>query len=214
VDETLRRLLLGQLPGGELPHLLDLSALQPALAQLIQNSLGLAPPCPVPLPPGPGPRNEWGACIVLDGNTVRLEHVCEGDPQGVQPPPQCLPDGHQPLLYVGYAHTHPPDPQGVPYPGFSELDYSATLTDGDNLALACNGIEVFALVRTKDRTQPRRLPDDVEFADWQQLRTGLLATCTSSAAALWEFNRTMCARLGFALYYGRWGQPLACVFRP
>jgi hypothetical protein len=42
--------------------------------------------------------------------------------------------------------------------------------DGDFLALVCNGPQVFALVRTRDRTQPPRVPDEAEFAGQAALR--------------------------------------------
>jgi hypothetical protein len=224
VDETLRRLLLGRLRAGQLPDLLDLSILQADLGRLVQNSLGVAPPCPVPLPPGPVQRNEWGACIVLEGDTVRFHHLCDGTPTGVVPPPECQADGHQPPTYAGYAHTHPPDDDGVPYPVFSADDFRSTLADTDNLALVCNGIEVFALVRTADQTQPRREADQAELAAWDGVYVAAAGRALSEAQAgtedvalwdgLWQANREMCRRLGFALYYGDWGRPLALVHRP
>jgi hypothetical protein len=131
---------------------------------------------------------------------------------------------------VGFVHIHLPDEAtGMPYLGFSERDFRGTLVDGDNLALVCNGPEVYALVRTADRTQPRRVPDDQEFRSWEELYDNLIRQARREMAAdpevqrsgsdalnraLWEANREMCQRLGFAFYAGRWGQPLVRVFRP
>jgi hypothetical protein len=221
MDPTLRRLVQGQLQARELLAMLDPSALHVGLADLCRNSLGVAPEPDVRLaPPAPG-QVEWGSCIVLDKKGLELLHWVEGQvgkPHEVEP--ACEPENHKPpLVYVGFAHTHLPRKSGKPYPGFSPLDFRAALEDGSNLELVCNGPEVFALVRTADRTQPRRKVSDPEFAEWQQRLDAWMQWAREEKppsplyAALWQFNREMCHQLGFALYYGVWGQPLVLIYR-
>jgi hypothetical protein len=142
--------------------------------------------------------------------------------------PNCSPDDHD--RYVGFAHIHLPDgATGQPYLGFSECDFRGTLADGDHLALVCNGLEVFALVRTQDRTQPRRVASDSEFKSWEQLYDDLIERARSEMAAdpearqrgsvllnraLWQANRELCRRLDFTFYQGLWREPLVLRYRP
>jgi GNAT superfamily N-acetyltransferase len=133
------------------------------------------------------------------------------------------------VLKVLAGDSLPDDVTGKPYLGFSERDFRGTLADGDHLALVCNGPEVFALVRTQDRTQSRRVAGDSEFKSWEQLYDGLIERARSEMAvdpearqrgsvlpnrALWQANREMCRRLGFAFYQGLWRQPLVLRYRP
>ena len=199
------------------PRSIDLWELEDDLGELRRRSLEVPPEEQV----------EWGACIVLQDGRLRLVHQVQGWKDGVAP--KCAPEEHDDT-YVGFAHIHlPDDVTGRPYPGFSERDFRGTLADGDNLALVCNGPEVYALVRAADRTQPRRSPDDQEFRQWERLYDDLIAEARREMAsypasqhrgsdalnrALWQANRELCRRLGFTFYRGLWGQPLILVFRP
>ena len=78
MDETLRRLLGGQLRAAELPDPLDLDPLWQELAELCHLSLGATPQgLTTPLPFADG-QVERGACILLSGGTARLEHWVKG----------------------------------------------------------------------------------------------------------------------------------------
>src|SRR5581483_7913016 len=118
--------------------------------------------------------------------------------------------GHSPPEYAGFCHTHPADATGRPVFGFSALDYRASLADGDNLALVCNGPHVFALVRT-DMTEPRRVAPAAEIGRWRRIyddqfrraRERMEADPGAHHAldkALLEANRLLCLELRFALY--------------
>jgi hypothetical protein len=153
-------------------------------------------------------------------------HPARGRGDGVDP--ICRPADHP--SYVGFAHTHLPDSStGEPYLGFSDRDYRATLADGDNLALVTNGPEVFALVRTADCTVPLQEVDDSEFEGWtelydevmgkaqQEMRLAATSRTRGTDAlnrALWQVNRELCQRLGFAFYRGLWGAGLRLLFQP
>jgi hypothetical protein len=144
--------------------------------------------------------------------------------------PNCQPDDRDHhSSFVGFAHVHLPDSEtGQPYLGFSDRDFLGTVADGDNLALVTNGPEVFALVRTADCTLPRQDVDDGEFRAWTQLYDDVIGkardemaseatagTCRTEALdrALWQANRELCDRLGFAFYRGLWGEALSLIFR-
>ena len=220
MDDTMRDLVQGLLASSQLPYAIDVWDLKEGLAELRHRSLQV-----------PQARQvEWGGCIVLREDRLHLVHLVRGwkrgDELGVDP--KCKPEDHD--SYVGFAHIHLPDSEtGLPYLGFSALDFCSTLADGDNLALVCNGLEVYALARTADRTQPRRVPDDSEFKSWERLYDDLIQqakhqmvsdrTAGKRASdalnrALWQANREMCHRLGFAFYRGPWCQPLTLVFQP
>jgi hypothetical protein len=207
----------------ELPAQLDLRPLWDGLADLCQGSLGVPPGGPLPRPWCVGGWVEWGACLVHNGRGTLLDHYAQGWDLGVNPLPACVPDGHPPPDYAGYAHTHLPLANGRTYPGFSALDYRASLADGDHLALVCNGPEVFALARTQDATQPRRVAGEEEFQQWQGTYEECLAQARAARGSrggdplvrgLGQANLDMCRLLGFAFYAGAWGQPLHLIYRP
>ena len=168
---------------------------------------------------------EWGGCIVLKDDLLCVEHLVMGWTDGVDPLDSPADHEH----YIGFAHVHLPDDDGIPYFGFSDRDFRGTLADGDNLALVCNGDEVFALVRTSDLTQRRRDANETEFAEWTRVYGDLIQEAQREAALksgvqirkkfalnsiLLQANREMCRRLGFALYGGVWGKPLNLLYRP
>lgn len=204
----------GRLLSAQLPVRLDLSDLEVSFGRLRANSLEA------------GKEVEWGGCIVFDGKRAWLEHLTSGDAEGVAP---CCPPGHAGC--VGFAHSHLPDLSGFPGPyfGFSASDYRAGFECGDRLALVTNGPEVFALVRTADRTPPpRRIPNE-EFSRWEAMYVSAVrkAVCDVENAVaagrpsedaldrrLLEVNRKLCGLLGFALYRGLWGRPLSLIFDP
>lgn len=216
MDRILRRLVQGLLPSSQLPQTIDVWDLEEGLADLRSRSLEVTRKQQV----------EWGGCIVLVEDHLRLLHPVCGRKDGVDP--KCKPVDHD--NYVGFAHTHLPDAtSGKPYIGFSERDFRGTLADGDNLALVCNGADVFALVRTADRTQSCRIPQDKEFKSWEQLYDNLILQARQMMKSdpevrrrgsdvlnrvLWQANRQMCQNLGFAFYRGLWGQPLIRLYRP
>jgi hypothetical protein len=230
VDEQLRRLLLGELRVGELPPRLDLAPVWSGLAELCRRSLGMEPGDSARLLQRSNGQVEWGGCVLVDGTVVLMSHQVPGGPDHVDPHPDCTPTGHAPLVYGGFAHVHLPHSQfGGVYPGFSQWDYRASMADGDNLAVACNGVEVFALARTIDATQPRGEPSGEVFASWlevyrqvnQKARAAMAADLAGGQPArdllegeLYQANRQLCLELGLAFYAGRWGQPLVLVFRP
>jgi len=211
MDDLLRQLAQGQLKSGQLPRTIDVWDLEEGFDDLRRCAFG--------------DQVEWGGCIVIEDNRLQLAHQVSGWDEGVNP--NCKLEDH--LLYVGFAHIHLPDPiTGKPYLGFSERDFRGTLVDGDNLALVCNGPEVFALVRASDCTA-RQVPDAAEFASWEKLFDDLIERARGAMAsdpqarergsialnrALWQANREMCRRLGFAFYRGLWGQPLLLAYRP
>ncbi len=150
VDLTFLQLVQGQLASHQLPSAIDIWDLENVLDDLRRRSLKVPP----------AQQIEWGACLVLQEDRLHLVHQISGWKEGVTP--HCAPQEHE--HYVGYVHTHLPDQEtGRPYLGFSELDFRATLADGDTISLVCNGPAVFALVRTADRTQPCQVIDDQEF---------------------------------------------------
>lgn len=158
MQEVLRQLVQGQLASHQLPHTLNVWALEKDFGALRRRSLDVPAEEQV----------EWGGCIVLQAERLCVVHPVSGWKEGVNP--KCELDDPEHDHYVGFAHTHLSDVvSGRPYLGFSERDFRATLADGDRLSLVCNGPEVFALVRTLDRTQPPRVPDDTEFASWKRL---------------------------------------------
>lgn len=215
MNDLMQELVQGQLRSHQLPRDLHVWDLEEAFGALRRCSLE-------------GTRRvEWGGCLALQEARLRIPHPVAGWAEGVNP--ACEPENTEHETYVGFAHIHLPDAHGQPYPGFSALDFRGSLVDGDHLALVCNGPEVFALVRTADCTEPRRAPADREWQGWERLYDDLIkqarrdmaadpaARRQGSAAlhqALWLANREMCQRLGFALYHGLWGQPLARLFRP
>jgi hypothetical protein len=226
---TLPRLLRGQMRLAELPVQLDLGPLWEGLRDLCIQSLGVDPrQLTGPFPRTDGQR-EWGACLVANDSGLRLHHPVGGTANAVNPDPQCVPDPHDPLHYGGFAHTHLPDPDHhEPLFGFSPVDYRATLADGDHLALACNGPQVFALVRT-EVTRPKEVVSQGVLRRWRdrfvaridEAQAALQSGSGSSSAngdaltvALWRANRELCEELGFAFYWGRWGEPLALFFQP
>jgi len=194
------RLARGQLCVAELPDAVDLSDLLDELDDLRRRAQAQGV--------------EWGACLRADTERLEICDLVAGWADGVTP--RCL--CNESPGYAGFAHVHLPDAVGGrPYFGFSELDFRATLADGDNLALVTNGPEIFVLVRTADCTLPRQIIEENEFDEWDRMyaealhrgrRLGTLNAC------LWEVNRELCRRLGFALYAGAWGDPLACVYSP
>jgi len=217
MDDLLRQLVQGQLKSGQLPRTINVWDLEEGLDDLRRRSLDVPPSQQV----------EWGRCIVLQDERLQLaHHPVRGWDEGVDP--ECSPEEHE--HYVGFAHIHLPDAiTGKPYLGFSERDFQGTLVDGDNLALVCNGSEVFALARASDCAKPRRVPDMAEFASWEKLYDDLIGQARGEMAsdprarerssialnhALRQANREMCRRLGFAFYRGLWGQPLVLVYRP
>lgn len=218
MDDILHHLVHGQLASYQLPQTLNVWDLKEDLGDLRRHSLDVPATAQV----------EWGGCIVLQAERLRLMHQVSGWTEGVSP--KCRPEDQEHEYYVGFAHIHLPDAvTGQPYPGFSEKDFRGTLADGDQLSLVCNGPEVFALVRTKDRTLPCQMPDSAEFAAWEQLYDEAIEQARREMAAalqaghkgsnalnraLWQVNRKLCKDLGFALYRGLWGQPLIRVFRP
>jgi hypothetical protein len=230
MPSILHRLLRGSLRADELPLRLDLGPLWPEVAELCRRSLGVDPAALTgPLPRGEAQR-ECGACLVVNGSRVWLGHWADGSPDWVNPGPGCIPyPQHAPPYYGGFAHTHLPDRNtNLPIFGFSSLDYRATLADGDNLALVCNGPHVFALART-DATQPRRVVARGVFERWrsryEQLERearaamrngagGSPGTTDALSLALWRANQELCEELGFAFYWGRWGEPLALLYQP
>lgn len=207
-------LFRGSLKSRQLPAQLDIWDLRGPLSDLRARSLDVPPAKQV----------EWGGCIVLNSDRLYMdrEHFAKGWENGVNP--VCAPDDHE--NYVGFAHTHLPDEaSGRLYPGFSARDFRATLADGDNLSLVCNGPQVFALARTGDRTRPRCEVPEREYESWEKLYEEGLQKAYEEMAAdphagaalsriLWEINREMCQRLGFAFYQGKFGEPLLCIFRP
>jgi hypothetical protein len=85
----------------------------------------------------------------------------------------------------------------------------------------CNGPDLFALVRTADCSQPPRGVSDWELTEWQGLYESVdrveitdEVRGESLNRALWEANRELCRRLGFAFYRGERGRPLSLIFRP
>ena len=170
MDDILRQLMQGRLNSGQLPPAINIWDLEEGLDELRRRSLDVPPHQQV----------EWGGCIVLQEDRLQLVHTVKGWKEGVDP--NCLPDDHD--RYVGFAHIHLSDGvTGQPYLGFSECDFRGTLADGDHLALVCNGPEVFALVRTQDRTQSRRVAGDSEFKSWEQLYDDLIERARSEMAA-------------------------------
>ena len=142
MDPLLLRLVRGQLRCLELPPLLDLACLHDGLAELCGRSFEVPS----------AEQVEWGACLGLRDGAVALVHLVRGLTAEVTP--GCRRDDPRHGMYVGFSHTHLPDPgSGRPYLGFSELDFRATLADGSNVELVCNGPEVYAFVRAADRTQ-------------------------------------------------------------
>jgi hypothetical protein len=218
MDKTLQQLVQGRLASSRLPRSIYIWDLEADLADLRRRSLEVAAHLQV----------EWGGCIISKGDGLGLTHLVSGRKDGVDP--ECQPQDLDHGSYVGFAHTHlPSDLTEKPYLGFSERDFRGTLADGDNLALVCNGPEVFALVRTADRTQPPQRPDASEFESWEKLYDDLIGQARNEMDTdpkareagsqtlnryLWKANRELCRRLGFAFYRGRWGQPLVRVFRP
>ena len=216
MEDTLRRLAQGQVPSSQLPRAFSVDDLRLGLAELCHRAFKILP------------QAEWGACILLQGDHLRLTHHVGGWKTGVTP--NCEPGEHRDGVYVGFVHVHLPDKaSGKHYMGFSSQDYRATLADGDNLALVCNGPEVYALVRTSDKTRKPEIVGDKEFSDWQDLYSTFIQqakaalgstrrTRTASGAildqALWQANREICIRLGFAFYRGLWGDPLVRVLQP
>ena len=171
-------------------------------------------------------RVEWGSCIVWEAKRLDFRHVTSGRSDGVAP--VCA-LGHP--GYVGFAHVHLSNLPGFPGPyfGFSAADFRATFEDGDRLALVTNGPEVFALVRTLDRTLSPQPIGPTEFAAWSAMYERVFfeatdeknADCASGRGAstalehgLYEVNKELCRQLGFALYRGLWGRPLAMIFDP
>lgn len=222
MNRMLLAVLGGQLRLAQLPPELDLGPLWDGLAELSQASLRVDPRAccgRVPLLPE-GEQVEYGACLLLDGEGACLHHQVRGQPKQVTPPEACRPAGHLPPGYAGYAHTHIPDPQfGGLVVGFSDLDYRATLADGDNLSLVSNGHEVFALARTANATAPRREVPDSTWQRWRERYWELEGRAKGGHAALkealYQANRELCQELGFVLYRsGAWGQPLRQIFRP
>jgi len=215
MDAELIQFVLGQLMASQLPPSVDLSMLRADIHELCSKSLRVAPGNPHLLRPPDDDQAEWGGCIVMaDGSLHVVDHV-KGTATAVAS--KCDPKKHNPRPYVGFAHTHLPDDTGIPYSGFSERDFAATLCDGDKLALVCNGRDVFALVRTPDCTEPPRLPTVRELDRWAR-RYDRLIDCEKNtlAEALWLANRQMCKELGFAFYAGPWAQPLRLelIYRP
>ncbi|RMG21261.1 MAG: hypothetical protein D6732_27475, partial [Methanobacteriota archaeon] len=128
-------LFRGGLKSRQLPEELHLWDLRDPLRDLRARSLGVSME----------EQTEWGGCIVLQKDRLYMNphHFSKGWENGVKP--ICLPENHKD--YVGFAHIHLPDEaSGRPYLGFSARDFRASLADGDNLSLVCNGLEVFALV--------------------------------------------------------------------
>lgn len=181
---SLLPLLRGGLPASKLPRMFSLADIQTDLAELCKNSLGVHPPLPPPIITE-ARFNEWGACLLVTNNgsgwKIEVRDKIEGETDCVKP--TCKPDDHQPPVWTGYAHTHPPIPVDVsvpgittrcfPYPGFSSIDYVSTLTDGDNVALVCNGVQVFALVRN-DRTEARKNVSTESLKEWKELELFLV----------------------------------------
>jgi hypothetical protein len=211
MDDTLRDLVQGRLASHQLPRAIHVWDLEEGLGDLRHLSFH--------------EQVEWGGCIVLEESRLRILHPVCGRKDGVEP--ACAPEEH--AGYVGFAHIHLPDEGGVPYFGFSERDFRATLVDGDNLALVSDGAEVYALVRTADRTQPPRIPGTLEFEVWERLYEDWIRQARDQMAAdpeaqragsdalnraLLDANKEMCRRLGFALYAGTWGQALVRLYRP
>ncbi len=162
-------------------------------------------------------RREWGSCIVQRNWRLVLQHPTPGEKEPTLViTPTCKVEDHQ--HYVGFAHVHLPDPvTHIPYLGFSALDYAAAITDGDLLSLVINGPEVFALVRSSDRTVKRRPVSLCEAQAWERRFPNELVRRRGQGAldeALWAVNRELCLELGLAFYRGRWGQPLQLVLRP
>ena len=204
------KLVLGQLKASQLPRQLDFAELHAGLADLCHRGLGVRPDRAQAFRPPGNSNSEWGACIVLNGGSLQLVDQIQGTPDGVAA--TCDPQQHNPHPYVGFAHIHLPDDTGQPYPGFSDRDYAATLADGDNLAIVCNGRQVFALVRS-DCTQLRRQPAQSELSHWEH-RYDTLICQHGLNAGLWKVNRELCGELGYAFYAGDWARPLDLVYRP
>ena len=199
------RLVRGQLTSSELPAELAPPGLSEILSELYRLGLSAAGFSPH--------RVEWGACLVVVQDQIARGHSpVQGTATGVGP--ACCPEGHP--AYVGFAHTHPPDEYG-PLVGLSAEDFRATVVDGDSLAMACNGPEVFALVRSADCTVPRTIPSDRTFGNWRRRYSAVIRYWTSGVGrdeAFYRANEELCERLGFAFYRGEYGQPLKRIFRP
>jgi len=210
-----RRLVTGKVRSAELPPTLLLADINGSLADLCRCCFD-----------GPGEEKvEWGICIVLRGDRLHMPeaHRTQGCVDSVDP--NCDPTNSDPEHreeYVGFAHTHP-WVDGEPYPGFSRFDFRASLFDGDCLSLVCNGPGLFALVRTSDCTRPRQTILSEEFMRWQRIYDELIAmesrcpSKTSAWSCLWEANRIMCEKTGYALYYGdswREAGALDLLYRP
>lgn len=198
MDALLERLCQGQVTAGQLPAALEVWRLEAGFDELRRRAAAHGV--------------EWGSCIIWEDGGLALADPVAGWPTGVSP--ACPPPVH--VAYVGFAHVHLPDPvTGKPYMGFSDRDFRATLADGDKLSLVTNGGEVFALVRTEDATLPAQVIGGAEFESWELLFQDAVANAgVALDAALWQVNRELCRRLGFAFYRGLWGERLELVFRP
>ncbi len=209
------KLAQGALDSKTLPETIDIWDLEKEYGELRNRSLNCQPE----------KMAEWGSCIVKRGNKLNFLHKVIGWADGVDP--ACPVDHPEHCgAYVGFAHTHLPADLG-PYPGFSAMDFGASISDGDNLSLVCNGKMVFGLVRTADCTQKRRAVPSKEIEAWEWLfakqfelifRKKTFRSTTWDRAmlsiALLDVNILLCQKLGFALYEGYWAQPLCLVFRP
>jgi hypothetical protein len=229
-EASLRRLLRGELSLAHLPQQLDLRPLWEDLAELCRLSLGVEPG-QVTEPFARTPKQKvYGACIVVGDGPVKLGHRSVGWADGVDPAPECVPERHEPPHYAGFVFTRLPDPvDGSLLFGFGPLDFRSALIDGDNLAVVCNGRDVFALVRTRDGTQPSRIPSDDEGDRWmerfqaafdaanarlERLPPHRRKSSDALALALQDANRDLCEELGFTLYGGEWGRPLYLLYQP
>lgn len=200
MDVSLKLIVGAGLASAQLPASLNIWDLRDGFEQLRQSMVSQ--------------QVEWGSCIHCVEDRLALGHPTGGCADSVAP--LCEPEHHN--RYVGFAHVHLPDStSGLPFFGFSELDYRAALADGAIVSLVCNGPQVFAMVRTLDRSVPRQIVPEHEFAQWQALYQAAFDEARQDKALdrhLWLANREICRRLGLAFYCGLFGQPLSILYRP
>lgn len=184
----------GGLRATQLPQTIELASIREGIFELWRR--------------GQESNVEVGACLIGSDSAMELAHVTTGTRTGVRP--GCRRAEHVGLL--GFVHTHPPEiGSDMTYPGFSPGDYVKLLRDGDGMAMVCNGMDVFVLVRTRETVKYSSEIEPEVTSYWKRLThmpehgvdEWMSFGFGDVESAIWRANRLACARLNLGFYAGR-----------